>query len=163
MARIPQPIRIRTMEIDDFRFIRHLASKQFQFTRPPRYVLWLLTRTNSRSCIVAEDTKHGPVAYLLSLPVNNSRAKALYVWQLAASNRGRRNGAIHLLLLELRKLVRKMRIRSLVFTAVPDSPEYRAIRRYAKTLSGGAPRAQQSLPLRVSQNEHEFVIRVRQK
>jgi ribosomal protein S18 acetylase RimI-like enzyme len=161
MAQTHQPIRIRPMEVDDFRFIRNLASKQFQFTRPPHYVLWLLTRTNSRSCIVAEDTKHGLVAYLLSLPVNTSREKTLYVWQLAASPRGRHSGAIHLLLLALRKLVRRMRIRSLVFTAVPDSPEYRAIRRYAKTLSGAAPRAKQSLPSRVSQNEHEFVIRVR--
>jgi hypothetical protein len=151
------------MEVDDFRFIRQLASKQFQFTRPPRYVLWLLTRTNSRSCIVAEDGKHGPIAYMLSLPVTSSREKTLYVWQLAASTQGRRNGAIHLMLLALRKLVRRMRIRSLVFTAVPDSPEYRAIRRYAKTLSGGAPRAKHSLPSRVSLNEHEFVIRVRQK
>jgi hypothetical protein len=161
MAQTHQPIHIRPMEVDDFRFIRNLASKQFQFTRPPHYVLWLLTRTNSRSCLVAEDTKHGPVAYMLSLPVNKQREKALYVWQLAASTRGRRNGAIHLLLLALRKLVLRMRIRSLVFTAVPDSPEYRVIRRYAKTLSGGAPRAKQSLPSRVSQNEHEFVIRVR--
>ena len=154
-------IRVRPMEVEDFQFIRQLASKQFQFTRPPRYVLWLLTRTNSRSCIVAENAKHGPVAYLLSLPVNTSREKTLYVWQLAASLRGRRNGAIHLLLLALRRLVRKMRIQALVFTAVPDSPEYRAIRRYAKTLSGGTPRAKLSLPLIVSQNEHEFVIRVR--
>jgi hypothetical protein len=161
MARNHSPIRIRLMEVDDFRFIRNLASKQFQFTRPPHYVLWLMTRTNSRTCIVAEDTKHGPVAYLLSLPVNTSHEKALYVWQLAASTRGRRIGAIHLLLLALRDLVRRMRIRSLIFTAVPDSPEYRAIRRYAKTLSGGAPRAKQSLPVRVSLNEHEFVIKVR--
>jgi hypothetical protein len=154
-------INVRPLEVEDFGFVRRLASKQSNFTLPPHYVLWLLRQTNSRSCMVAEDTKYGPVAYLLSLPVNTSREKALYVWQLAASARGRRNGAIHLLLLALRKLVRRMRIQSLVFTAVPDSPEYRAIRRYAKTLSGGAPRAKQSLPMRVSPNEHEFVIRVR--
>src|SRR5579864_2040026 len=161
MARNSQPIRIRPMEVSDFRFIRRLASTQFQFTCPPRYVLWLLARTNSRNCIVAEDSKYGPVAYLLSLPVSTSRERVLYVWQLAASPRGRSNGAIHLLLLALRKMVRKTRIQSLVFTAVPDSPEYRAIRRYAKALSGSGPRSSQSLPSTVSRNEHEFVIRVR--
>jgi len=161
MPRSPQPVRVRPMEIDDFRFIQRLASKQFQFTRPPRYVLWLLKRTNSRSCMVAEDATHGLAGYLLSLPVNTSREKSLYVWQLAASPRGRRNDAIHLLLLALRKLVRRTRVRSVVFTAVSDSPEYRAIRRYAKALSGGAPRCARSLPSSVSKNEDEFVIRVR--
>jgi hypothetical protein len=149
------------MEVPDFQFIRHLASKQFQFTRPPRYVLWLLTRTNSRSCIVAEDSKYGPVAYLLSLPVNTSREKALYVWQLAASPRGRRNGAIHLLLLSLQKFVRKMKIRFLVFSAVPDSPEFRAIRRQAHTIFGTVRNSRHVLPSGVSRNEHEFVIRVK--
>jgi hypothetical protein len=160
MARSPQLVHVRSMKVDDFRFIRKLASKQFQFTRPPRYVLWLLTRTNARSCMVAEDAKHGPVAYLLSLSVNTSREKTLYVWQLAASPRGRRNGAIHSLLLALRELVRRTRIRSLVFTAVPDSPEYRVVGRYAKTLSAGAPRSRGRLPRTVSRNEGEFVIRV---
>jgi hypothetical protein len=161
MARNSNPVHVRPMQVDDFRFIQRLASKQFQFTRPPRYVLWLLTRTNSRSCIVADDSKHGPVAYLLSLPVNTSHEKTLYVWQLAASSRGRRNGAIHLLLLALRKMVRREQIRSVVFTSVPNSPEYRAIIRYARALSGGAPRSAQRLPSIVSQNEHEFVIKVK--
>ena len=161
MARNSQPIRVRPMEVDDFRFIRQLASKQFQFTRPPHYVLWLLTRTNSRSCIVAEDAKCGPVAYLLSLPVSTSRVGALYIWQLAASSRGRRSGAIHLLLLGLRKFVRSMRIRILVFSAVPDSPEFRAIRRQARAIFGTVRDAHHVLPSRVSRNEREFVIRVR--
>jgi hypothetical protein len=161
MARDSQPIRIRPMEVDDFRFIRQLASKQFQFTRPPHYVLWLLTRTNSRSCIVAEDIKHGPVAYLLSLPVNTSREKALYVWQLAASPQGRRNGAIHLLLLALRKFVHRTGIRFLVFSAVPESPEFRAIRRQAHTIFGTVRDSRLALPSGVSRNEYEFVIRVR--
>jgi hypothetical protein len=161
MARNSQAIRVRQMEVSDFQFIRRLASTQFQFTCPPRYVLWLLTRTNPRNCIVAEDRKYGPVAYLLSLPASTSHERALYIWQLAASARGRRNGAIHLLLLALRALVRRTKIRSVVFTTVPNSPEYRAIQRYAKTLSGGTPHPRLSLPSMVSQNEHEFVIRVR--
>lgn len=161
MVRSPQPIHVRPMEVDDFPFIRHLASKQFQFTRPPRYVLWLLTRTNSRSCTVAVDPKHGPVAYLLSLPVSTSRKKSLFVWQLAASPRGRRYGATHLLLLALRKMVRKMRIRFIVFSSVPDSPEFRAIRRQARTLFGAVPHSRHILPSGISPREHEFVIRVK--
>jgi len=161
MARNSQPIRVRPMEVSDFQFIRRLASTQFQFTCPPRYVLWLLTRTNSRNCIVAEDTKYGPVAYLLSLPASTSRERALYIWQLAASSRGRRSGAIHLLLLALRKLVRRMRIRFLIFSAVPDSPEFRAIRRQARTIFGTVRDSHHVLPSGVSRNEHEFVIRVR--
>jgi hypothetical protein len=154
-------IQIRPMEVIDFRFIRRLAAEQFQFTRPPRYVLWLLKRTDSRFCMVAKDKKIGLVAYLLSLPIDISRGKALYVWQLAATPRGHRIGAVHSLLLELRKLVRRLRIQSIVFSAVPDSAEYRAIRRYAKSLSGDSPRAQRRLPSVVSRNEWEFVIRVK--
>ena len=161
MARNSQAIRIRPMEVCDFQFIRRLASKQFQFTCPPRYVLWLLTRTNSRNCIVAEDTEYGPVAYLLSLPVSTSRERSLFVWQLAASSRGRRNGAIHLLLLALRKFVRRTRIRFLIFSAVPDSPEFRAIRRQARTIFGPVRDSHLVIPSGVSRNEREFVIRVR--
>lgn len=160
MPRRPQQARVRSMKVDDFRFIRDLASKQFQFTRPPRYVLWLLTKTNSRSCLVVEDAKQGPIAYLLSLTVNTSRERTLYVWQLAASSRGRRNGAIHLLLLALRKFVRRARIRVLIFSAVPGSPEFRAIRRLARTIFGTVRDSRRVLPSGVSRNEHEFVIRV---
>jgi hypothetical protein len=161
MARSSQTIRVRPMQVSDFQFIRRLASTQFQFTCPPRYVLWLLTRTNSRNSIVADDTKYGPVAYLLSLPVNTSRESALYVWQLAASSRGRRSGAIHLLLLALRKFVRRSRIRVLIFSAVPDSPEFRAIRRLARTTFGAVRDSRRVLPSGVSRNEHEFIIRVK--
>jgi hypothetical protein len=161
MARPPKQASVRSMKVDDFRFIRELASKQFQFTPPPRYVLWLLTRTQSRNCMVAEDTKHVPVAYLLSLPVSTSREKSLYVWQLAASPEGRRIGAIHLLLLALRRFVRKMRIRVIIFSAVPGSPEFRAIRRQTRTLFGAVPHSRHILPSGISRKEHEFILRVK--
>jgi hypothetical protein len=160
MSRISQPVRIRPMQVDDFRFVQNLASKQFRFTRPPSYILWMLTRTNSRSCMVAEDVKLGPVGYLLSLPVNKARKKTLYVWQLAASARGRHNGAIHLLLLALRNMVHKMQTRFIIFSSVPGSPQFRAIRRQARTLFGSAPRPRRILPSGISPREHEFVITV---
>jgi hypothetical protein len=154
-------IRVRPLEVSDFRFIRRLASKQANFTVPPLYILWLLKQTNSRSCMVAEHVRLGPVAYILSLLVSKPRGKVMYVWQLAASANGRRTGAIDMLLLGLRTFVRRKRIRSLLFTAIPDSPEFRAIRRYAYTLSGGRPRSHQELPSVVSRNEVEFTITVR--
>jgi hypothetical protein len=154
-------IRVRPLKISDFRFIRRLASKQPNFTSPPHYVLWLLKETNPRSCFVVEHARLGPVAYLLSLPVNKSPVKALYVWQLAASASGRRTGAIHLLLLALRTLVRRMRVKLIVFSAIPHSPDFRAIRRYAYTLFGDAPRSHQKLPSAVSRNEFEFMLKVR--
>jgi hypothetical protein len=154
-------IRVRPLKVSDFGFIRRLASKQANFTVPPLFVLWLLKQTNSPSCMVAEHVRVGPVAYLLSLPVSKRGGKVLYVWQLAASAGGRRTGAIDMLLLRLRAFVRRMRVRSLLFTAIPDSPEFRAIRRYAYTLSAGRPRSHRELPSMVSRNEHEFTIRVR--
>lgn len=154
-------IRVRPLRVSDFGFIRRLASKRANFTVPPLYVLWLLKQTNSRSCLVADHVKFGPVAYLLSLLVSTTRGKVLYVWQLAASKSGQRIGAIDVVLLGLRAFVRRTHIRSLVFTAIPDSPEFRAIRRYAYTLSAGRPRSHQELPSMVSPNEHEFTITVR--
>jgi hypothetical protein len=153
-------IRVRPLKVSDFGFIRRLASKKTNFTVPPLYVLWLLKQTNSRSCMVAEHVKLGPVAYLLSVPVCKPQNNVLYIWQLAASANGQRTGAIDVLLLRLRVFVRRMRIRSLRFTAIPNSPEFRAIRRYAYTLSAKAPRSNQGLPLMVSRNEREFTIAV---
>jgi hypothetical protein len=154
-------IRIRSLEVSDFGFIRRLAAKPRNFTCPPPYVLWLLTKAHSESCMVAEHATLGPVAYLLSLPVKTSRGKALYVWQLAASADGQRTGAVNVLLLALRTLVRRMRMHALLFTAIPNSPEFRAIRRYAYTLSGHMPLPREKLPDSVCRNEQEFVIKVR--
>src|SRR6185437_16656357 len=85
---------VRPIKESDFSFIRRIASKQTHFTMPPLFVLWLLKRTNSRNCMVAEHLKFGPVAYLLSILVCERRQRVLYIWQLAASARGVRTGAI---------------------------------------------------------------------
>lgn len=110
--------------------------------------------------MVAEHAKHGPVAYLLSLIVSAPRGKILYVWQMAASKRGLEAGATNVLLLALRALMHRVRVQRVFFTSVPDSPHFRAIRRYAYTLFGAAPRSKQILPVSVSRNERQFVIRV---
>ncbi len=79
---------------------------------------------------------------------------------MATSKRGQHVGAIDLLLLALRAFVRRVRVERICFTAVPESPEYRVIRRYAYTLFGAHVRSQQVLPAAISRNEHEFVVRV---
>jgi hypothetical protein len=154
-------IRVRPIQESDFTFIRRLASKRENFTIPPPYVLWLLKQTNARSCLVADHVKLGPVAYLLSLLVTTPHGKELYIWQMAASTSGQRIGAIDVLLLGLRTFVRRTGIRSLLFTAVPDSPEFRAIRRYAYILSAGVPRPRKELPSTISRNERVFTISVK--
>jgi hypothetical protein len=158
--RLSKSIIVHPLEIPDFRFIRRLASKQDNFTIPPIYVLWLLKQTNSRSCMVAEHVKLGPVAYLLSLPVNNRRGTVLYIWQLAASKRGLQAGAIDELLLALRALMRRMRIQRVLFTSVPGSLEFRVIRRHAYSLFGVGLRSKQILPASVSRKEREFFVKL---
>lgn len=154
-------IRVRPIKVSDFAFIRRVASKQTYFTVPPLFVLWLLKRTNSRNCIVAEHSTFGPVAYLLSILVSERRQKVLYIWQLAASTRGVCTGAIDETLLALRVFVRRTGVKRLFLTVDPASPEYRAIRRYAYSLSAKGIRPKQYLPRAVSRSEREYVISVR--
>jgi hypothetical protein len=153
-------IRVRPLRVSDFKFVRRLASKQRNFTVPPLYILWLLTRMNARSCMVAEYDKVGPLAYLVSFLVNSPRGKVLYVWQMAASKAGLQLGAIDLLLLKLRAFMRQSHIQRVFFTADPKSSEFRAIRRYAYALFDSVPRSQQILPTLVSRNERQFVMKV---
>jgi hypothetical protein len=153
-------IRVRPLTVSDFEFIRRLASRQAGFTVPPPYVLWLLTRTNSRSCMIVEHVRFGPVAYLLSILVCEPREKMLYVWQLAASKRGMRIGAIDVALLALRAFVRRVGARRVLFTVDPKSPKFRAIRRYAYSLSAREVSPGKFLPGSISRHEREYVIKV---
>ena len=99
-------IHIRRLEVSDFAFVRGLASEQPNFTIPPPYVLWLLLKIRRNVCLIAEDDRVGPVAYLLAVPVQPSNS--LYVWQLAASEKGKRGGAVLQLLRELQRITRTM-------------------------------------------------------
>lgn len=64
-------ISVRSLEVRDFSFVRELSSSQPNFTIPPPYVLWLLTRISPELCLVAEHADKGPLGYLLALPINN--------------------------------------------------------------------------------------------
>ena len=154
-------IRVRPLKVSDFTFIRRIASKQGGFTVPPLYVLWLLSRTNSRNCMIVEHVKFGPVAYLLSILVCRRRKKLLYIWQLAGSKQGARTGAIDLALLGLRTFVHRANVDQLFFTMDPEPTQYRAIRRCAYALSRKGIRAKRFLPRAISRTEREFMISVR--
>jgi hypothetical protein len=110
--------------------------------------------------MVVEHATLGPVAYLLSILVCEPRGKILYVWQLASSTQGVRIGAIDVALLGLKALVRRIGVHKVLFTVDPGSSEYRAIRRYARSLFGSGLAIGQLLPGSVSRKEREYVVKV---
>jgi hypothetical protein len=153
-------IRVRPLRVNDFRFVRRLASQRRNFTVPPLYVLWLLKRTNARSCFVARHVKLGPVAYLLSILVPERHGKTLYIWQLATAKRGVQAGATEAVLVTLRRFVRRARVSRMFFTVDPKSPEFRTIRRHVYSLFGKKVGICQFLPDSVSRRECEYVVKL---
>jgi hypothetical protein len=151
-------IRARPLKVTDFAFIRRVASRQGDFTVPPLYVLWLLKRTNRGSCIVVEHPNFGPIAYLLS--IQTDRDRVLYVWQLAASKRGVQTGAIQIALVALRRFVRRVGVQKLLFTMNPNSPEFRAVRRFVYSLFGARVGRGRLLPGCISRHEREYAVRL---
>jgi hypothetical protein len=149
-------IHIRRLEFSDFAFVRGLASEQPNFTIPPPYVLWLLLKVHKNVCLVAEDDRVGPVAYLLAIPV--LPPDSLYVWQLAASDKGKRVNAARHLLQELRRQSLHMHIRRVMFSTLPKSPMFRAIRRYAAALFGARLEVNSELPSLIAPGESEYRV-----
>ena len=143
------------MEVGDFGFIRDLAARQANFTVPPPYVLWLLLRIKDTVCLVAEHNNDGPVAYVLAVPIE-APSKALYVWQLATSEAGQRRRATLNLLTHFIKIAKGMRIRKIAFSAIPGSPAFRMIRRYAVNVFSTTPEAISTIPSLISLNEREY-------
>lgn len=150
-------IHVRRLEVADFSFVRDLAAKQSNFTIPPPYVLWLLLKIKGDICLVAEHDTYGPVAYLLAVPVESPPA-SVYIWQLASSDRGKRYKAAYELMVELRKLTRALGTRSVIFSALPGSAAYRAVRRYARELASSNAELTTVLPTIVAPGEHEFRV-----
>jgi len=155
-------IHVRQLEIGDFEFVRELAAKQANFTVPPPYVLWLLLRIKDAVCLVAEHSSDGPLAYLLAVPVE-APSKALFVWQLAVSKSDAHSQAMTALVSEIHLISRRLRISTVAFSAVPGSPQYRAIRQCIRRIAATSPEARAVLPLVVSRNETEYQVRLRTK
>jgi hypothetical protein len=152
-------VHVRQLEVGDFSFVRELAARQPNFTVPPPYVLWLLLRIKDAVCLVAERGTEGPLAYLLAVPME-APSKAMYVWQLAATDRGGRLHAPMVLLHQLYGIARQLRISAIGFSAVPGSAEYRAIRQCVWEISATKPETVGVLPTLVSQNEIEYRVQL---
>lgn len=140
------------MEVGDFEFVRELAAKQPTFTIPPPYVLWLVLRIKDAVCLVADYSGHGPVAYLLAVPVE-APSKAIYVWQLASTDKGQRQDAVLTLLSEFREIVRSLRVQTVAFSTVPGSAALRRIRSYTEKVFSADPRLTSALPIEIGPNE----------
>jgi len=150
-------IHVRPLEIGDFEFVRRLASKQPSFTVPSAYILWLLLKIDGAICLISEHSTEGPLAYLLALPVKDPR-HSVFVWQFAASEGPEREAASLALLTESSEVAARLEVENVVFSCVPNSAEYRAIRRYARKIFSSVPRALSSLPPLVNPSEREFLL-----
>jgi hypothetical protein len=148
-------IHVRQLEVGDFDFVRDLAARQPNFTVPPPYVLWLLLKIKDAICLVAEDSTEGLLAYVLAVPIE-APARALYVWQLAASQAGQRTNATLTLLTEFREIAHQLRVKRVAFSTIPDSPTFRAIRRYAAEVFCATPQPTSIVPSVVCPNESEY-------
>ena len=150
-------IHVRPLEIGDFTFVRELASKQQSFTVPPAYVLWLIMRIKGAVCLIAEHVDYGQLGYLLAVPLEGPK-KSLFVWQLAALERGLGEGATLALLTALRDFACGEHVRSIAFSLRPRSATYRLIARYTDKLVANIPRLTSALPLAIALDESEYQI-----
>jgi len=150
-------IHVRPLEVGDFQFVKNLAAKQSNFTVPSAYLLWLLLRIDGAICLVAEHSTNGPSAYLLALPVKDPK-RSMFVWQFAASEGPERETASLAILTEFHKVAVGLGMQSIVFSSVPNSAAYRAIRRYAWKVCSSVPKAMSHLPSSVNLSEREFIL-----
>jgi hypothetical protein len=152
-------LRVRRLQIDDFSFVRDLASRQPNFTIPPPYVLWLLLKIRNSVALIAELEGTGPIGYLLAVPVG--QPKTLYVWQLATSRADKHGDGTVLLLAKLRNIASRRNTSSLMFSTMPGSAIYRAIRRNALRIFGAVPELRKPLPAMIAPHESEYCVRLR--
>src|SRR5438270_10302424 len=148
-------IQIRALELADFTFVRDLAAQQPTFSIPPSFILWVLGKGNPKLCLLAVDGEGQRLGYLLALSTTDP-ANSVYVWQLASST----PHATKALLQELYRTVSELSTDKVLFSAVPDSVEFRAIRQYVMEVSGSEVTALGRLPELVSPVEAEYYVRL---
>jgi hypothetical protein len=154
---ISRSINVRKIEVPDFTFVRDLAAQQPNFTIPPPYVLWLLSKVKSDGCLIAEHIERGPLGYLLAVPIEEPRG-ALYVWQLAVSTSNDSEDVILTLLRSLQEIVLRDHVNAIIFSARPNSPALRTIRRYARQMISAETIETKVLPEVVAPNECEYQV-----
>lgn len=150
---------VRQMEIGDFEFVCDLAAKQSNFTVPPPYVLWLFLRIKDAVCLVVELSGEEPLGYLLAVPIE-APDKALHVWQLAVTPRGARSRAASTLVEAFYSIARKLKVRTIAFSSVAGSAEYRAIRRAIWKVFVAKPQLVGIVPRTVSRTQTEYRIQL---
>jgi hypothetical protein len=160
MKKLVQPLsktRIRSIDPNDFPFIRSLAANFSTFTVPSEYVLWFFTRFHPEYCRVLEQESGGLSAYLLAMPTSNP-ADGIAIWQVAATTPN------HAFALEyfasyLRELADRTGAASIFFTAQQESlPSLRLIRSLAKQFFDCDLVRLNSVPS--GQGEYEFQLSI---
>lgn len=153
----PIHIHVRPLELSDFGFVQRLASKQTNFTVPPKYVLWLMLRIKGAISLVAEHSHGKPLAYILSVPVENHE-ESVFVWQLAATRSKYSRSATVALMVKFREILLARHVRTIGFSSVPGSSNYRAVRLHSSKVFESVPVAITSIPLAICPSEMEFVL-----
>ncbi len=153
----PNAILVRPMSLEDYGFIRDTAAQERNFTIPPLYVLWLLSKIKGDICLVAEDVVGGRLAYLLAVPVSEP-PNSLFVWQLAVRDHASSSDAIRSLLLKLHQISTSIGISSIFFSSIPGSAAHRAISKHIKDIVSKEPVQTSLLEEMIAPGEVEFRI-----
>jgi len=148
---------VRSLVPDDFEFVRSLAATIPGYTVCPPYLLWMLSRLHGHYCAVAVAPDNSRLGYLLAMPVSDP-SDAVFVWQLAATYRGRRLKAQDQLASYLKEAIRVRGIGRILFTSVPNSPAEHSVKSIAKRIFSATPQITQRLPESVSRKEREYSL-----
>jgi hypothetical protein len=150
------PMIVRSLMPEDFEFVRSLAASLAGYSVCPSYLLWMLSRLYGQFCAVAVAPDETRLGYLLAMSASD--ADAVFVWQLAATFRGRRLKAQDQLASYLRKAIQARGTTQILFTSVPNSAAERSVRSLAKRIFSATPRMTQRLPESVSLKEVEYSL-----
>jgi hypothetical protein len=142
---------------EDFEFVRSLAATITGYTPCPHYLLWMLSRLHGQFCALAVTPNRSRLGYLLAMPASDP-ADAVFVWQLAATFRGRRLKAQDQLASYLKQAIRLRGTSQILFTSVPNSAAERSVRSLAKRIFSVSPQMTRHLPPSVSQKEREYSL-----
>ena len=153
-------ITVRPLEVRDFSFVRELAASQPNFTIPPPYVLWLLTRIGPELCLIAERPDKEAVGYLLAVPITNP-PKSLYIWQLVARRTRHSQRTVVELIHCLKARVKGRKFNDLIFSAQENTTTFRALKRLVRKEASATPLRMSLLPDIVAPNEYEFSVDLR--
>jgi hypothetical protein len=144
----------------DFEFVRSLASTVSGYTVCPLYLLWMLSRFHGELCAVAVDANDNRIGYILAVLAGDS-AHTVFVWQLAATFRGRRLKAPDHLASHLKRAAIARGARTIVFTSVPRSATERSVKAIAKRIFHVSPRKGSPLPELLAGAEYEYSLSLR--